>query len=147
MWRKFQFFFRFLFNRLYDISNFCLEMFKEICFLKKLVRLALSLLTPPLCTEGCFAKTPKPIFNAKITAELQKSFFFLNFNIRRIQFDQKSPRPLEGGVLRWQEQKKNTYRQTDIATSRLNRPKGRFSKNSYNTIYCNLNVMSVYLYL
>ena len=35
----------------------------------------------------------------------------------------------------------------DIATSRLNRPKGRFSENSYNTIYYNLNMLGVYLYL
>ena len=92
--------------------------------------------------------TQKTFFYAKILAELQQNSVFLNPNIRRLQFDQKSPRPLEEGVLRWHRQKNtNTDRQTDIATSRLNRPKGRFSENSYDTIYYNLNMLGVYLYL
>ena len=37
----------------------------------------------------------------------------------------QSPRPREEGILRWH---RTTNTQTDIATSRLNRPKGRFSE-------------------
>ena len=84
-------------------------------------------------------------FNAKIKAELQKNLVFLNPSIRRTWFDQKSPWPLEVAVSQWHRQTNtNTDRQTDIATNRLNQPKGQFSENSYNTIYYNLNVLGVY---
>ena len=51
--------------------------------------------------------------------------------------DQKSPRPPKEGVLRWHTQ---TDRQTDIATSRLNRPK---VSNSFFLLFIIVDVIIV----
>ena len=95
-----------------------------------MVRLALPLLTPPLCTEGWFAKTQKPIFfKRKIIAEPQKVFLFSKISILRGRDSTRSLHDLRKRVFRNGTGRKNTNtdRQTDIASSRLNRPKGRFS--------------------
>ena len=60
----------------------------------------------------------------------------LQANISNTPFDQKFFRPSEVGVLQWHTHtNKQTYKQTDIADSRLNQPRADSVKIPDNLLY------------
>ena len=86
------------------------------------------MLTPRLCTVGWFAIT-----EPQDTKKIQNLFFSISkhknsvTNLSNTLFNQKSPVHQVPGATGRGRQKND--KQTDIATCRLNQPKGQFSEN------------------